>query len=128
FFLTYPIQAGRLHGPPSFIMSDIPDPQSDETPPRVPVRIEEFCAALAMALLCCITFANVLVRYFTDASFAFTEEFSIFLMVVLTLFGAAAAFVRNSHIRMSFLVDRLSPGAAHRVELLVMLLSALMFG
>ena len=109
-------------------MSDIPEPQSDEAPPRVTVKIEEFCAALAMALLCCITFANVLVRYFTDVSFAFTEEFSIFLMVVLTLFGAAAAFVRNRHIRMTFLTDRLPPGPARLAELLVMLLSAVMFG
>jgi TRAP-type C4-dicarboxylate transport system permease small subunit len=120
---------GRSLIQPQSIMSDIPEQQTDgEAPPRVPVKIEEFCAALAMALLCCITFANVLVRYFTDVSFAFTEEFSIFLMVVLTLFGAAAAFVRNRHIRMTFLTERLPRRAAHRVELIVMLLSAVMFG
>lgn len=100
----------------------------DETPPRVSVKIEEFCAALAMALICCITFANVVVRYFTNASFAFTEEFSIFLMVVLTLFGASAAFVRNQHIRMTFLVDRLPPAVARKVEYLVTALGITMFG
>jgi TRAP-type C4-dicarboxylate transport system permease small subunit len=111
-------------------MNELPeDAQSrGEAPPRVPVKIEEACAALAMALICCITFANVLVRYFTDASFAFTEEFSIFLMVVLTLFGSAAAFVRNQHIRMTFITDRLPPGIAHKVECLVMVVSAVMFG
>ena len=36
--------------------------------------------------------ANVLVRYFTDVSFAFTEEISVVLMVVMTLVGAAHAF------------------------------------
>jgi len=54
-----------------------------------------------MALICLITFANVLVRYFTDESFAFTEEFSIFLMVFMTFVGASAAFVRNTHIRVT---------------------------
>jgi len=108
--------------------SDNPPAPPAETPPRVPIKIEEGCAALAMALVCCITFANVLVRYFTDVSFAFTEEFSIFLMVVLTLFGSAAAFARNSHIRMSFLVERLPPGVARALEYLVLALSALMFG
>lgn len=112
-------------------MTDLPETTittSDEPPPRVPVKIEEFFAALAMGLLCCITFANVVVRYFTSVSFAFTEEFSIFLMVVLTLFGASAAFVRNANIRMTFVTDRLPPGAARWVEYLVMALSALMFG
>lgn len=109
---------------------DLPDSPMppDETPPRVPVKIEEFCAALAMALICCITFANVLVRYFTNASFAFTEEFSIFLMVVLTLFGASAAFVRNQHIRMTFITDRLPRTIARKVEYLVTALCILMFG
>ena len=60
-----------------------------------------------MALICLITFANVLVRYFTDESFAFTEEFSVFLMVVLTFVGTSAAFAKNSHIRMSFVVEKL---------------------
>jgi TRAP-type C4-dicarboxylate transport system permease small subunit len=110
-------------------MSDLPENAESrgEAPPRVPVKIEEFCAAMAMALICCITFANVVVRYFTDASFAFTEEFSIFLMVVLTLFGASAAFARDTNIRMTFLTERLPRGAARKVEYLVMALSAAMF-
>ncbi|MFZ3082030.1 TRAP transporter small permease [Rhodoferax ferrireducens] len=109
-------------------MSDEPDTtHPTEEAPRVPVRIEEFFAALAMALICCITFANVLVRYFTDVSFAFTEEFSIFLMVVLTFFGAAAAFARNSHIRMTFVTDRLPVRLARLLEYVVLVLGALMF-
>ena len=43
-----------------------------------------------MGLLACITFANVLVRYFTDQSFAWTEEFSVFLMIVLALVAGSA--------------------------------------
>jgi TRAP-type C4-dicarboxylate transport system permease small subunit len=110
-------------------MSDLPDNAQSrgEPPPRVPVKIEEFFAALAMALICCITFANVVVRYFTDVSFAFTEEFSIFLMVVLTLFGAAAAFARDTNIRMTFITERLPKNVARLAEYLAMALSAAMF-
>lgn len=110
-------------------MSDLHDAAelTGEAPPKIPVKIEEFCAAMAMALICCITFANVLVRYFTDVSFAFTEEFSIFLMVVLTLFGASAAFARNTHIRMTYLTDRLPRPMARAVELFIMALAAIMF-
>jgi len=110
-------------------MSEHPDliKPAAEVPPRIPVKIEEFFAALAMALICLITFANVLVRYFTDESFAFTEEFSVFLMVVLTFVGAAAAFAKNSHIRMSFAVDKLPPRIAHYIEIAVMAAAAVLF-
>lgn len=110
-------------------MSERPDliqPGAEE-PARISPTIEEFFAALAMALICLITFANVLVRYFTDESFAFTEEFSVFLMVVLTFVGASAAFAKNVHIRMSFLVERMPPRIAHGVEIIVMLVSAALF-
>lgn len=98
-----------------------------ETTPRVPVKIEEALAAAAMALICLITFANVVVRYFTDESFAFTEEFSVFLLVVLAFVGASAAVVRNSHIRVSFFVERMSPRRAFIAELAVMAVTFVLF-
>lgn len=110
-------------------MSEHPDlvkPAAEEAP-RVPVKIEEFFAALAMALICLITFANVLVRYFTDESFAFTEEFSVFLLVVMTLAGASAAFARNRHIRMEYFVSKLAGGPRRGIEVLVTLCGLALF-
>ncbi|WP_440995493.1 TRAP transporter small permease [Arhodomonas sp. SL1] len=75
--------------------------------PRVPAVIEEGLAAAAMAVICVISLANVVVRYATDASFAFTEEFSVFLLVFMALFGSAVAFVRDEHIRVGFFQQRL---------------------
>ena len=68
---------------------------------------ERVMMAVTMGLLCIITMANVLVRYFTDMSFAFTEEFSISLMVIMTLVGAAHAFNTRHHIAITFLVERI---------------------
>ena len=59
-----------------------------------------------MGMLCLLTMANVLVRYFTDISFAFTEEISVVLLVVMTLAGASHAFAGNHHIAIGFFVDR----------------------
>lgn len=73
--------------------------------PRVPIAFEETIAVGAMALLVLITLANVLVRYFSDESFAWTEEISIFLMVVMTIAGAAAAASRDRHIRIEFFYE-----------------------
>jgi TRAP-type transport system small permease protein len=98
-----------------------------EDRPRIGTAVEEGIAAVAMALVCVITFANVLVRYFTNASFAFTEEFSVFLLVVMTLAGASAAFARNRHIRMEYFVGKLNRGARRGIEIVVTLCGVALF-
>jgi len=100
---------------------DVPEPQ------RVPVGIERAAAAACMALLVLITFANVVVRYLTDISFAFTEEYSVALMVIMTLFGTAVAFAADRHIRMTYLIDKLPAGPRRAAERAVTLLSLAMF-
>jgi TRAP-type C4-dicarboxylate transport system permease small subunit len=95
--------------------------------PRVPAAIEEIVAAAALAAICVITFANVVVRYLTDESFAFTEELSVFLMVVLAFTGAAAAFAKNIHIRVTFFVEKLAPRPAFVVEMAMMATSFVLF-
>ncbi|MFZ4286163.1 TRAP transporter small permease [Variovorax sp. HJSM1_2] len=69
---------------------------------RVPLKIEDWATVVIMALLALITFANVLVRYFTDSSFAWTEEFSVFLMILLAMVAGSAAVARDRHIRIEY--------------------------
>lgn len=82
-----------------------------ETDPavKVPLAIEDWLAVILLGALATITFLNVLVRYFTDQSFAWTEEISVFLLIVLTMVGGSVAFVRNHHIRIEILADNGSP-------------------
>ncbi len=94
---------------------------------RVPVSIERSLGAIAMGLICLISFANVVVRYTTDVSFAFTEEFSVFLMVFMTFVGAALAFATNENIRITFLLGKLPPRGRLACEITVALASLLMF-
>jgi TRAP-type C4-dicarboxylate transport system permease small subunit len=70
-----------------------------------------------MAGLCVITMANVVVRYLSDESFAWTEELSVFLLILTTMSGAAAAAVRDNHIRIEFFLER---GSAARRRKLVL--------
>ncbi|WP_235961383.1 TRAP transporter small permease [Falsiroseomonas selenitidurans] len=98
-----------------------PGLQLGEAPPRIPVTIEGAIGAALMATLALITFANVVVRYFTSVSFAFTEEYSVALMVVMAFIGAAAAFGNDRHIRMTFFTERLPLRLARRVEQVVLL-------
>jgi TRAP-type C4-dicarboxylate transport system permease small subunit len=73
---------------------------------RVPLKIEETLAGIAMGLLALITFANVIVRYFTSFSFAFTEEFSISLMLLIALIGSSSVMAKNGHLSITYLVDK----------------------
>ena len=83
-----------------------PSASAPDVKTSVPLKIEDWLTVLIMAALALITFANVLVRYFTDASFAWTEEFSVFLMIVLTMVAGSAAFARNAHIRIEYFAER----------------------
>lgn len=99
-----------------------------EKPPRVPETVERMVGAGVMALLCLITFANVVVRYFTNISFAFTEELSVALMVIVALVGASAAFAMDRHIRLTFLVERLPVARQRQLELLILATCLFLFG
>ena len=110
-----PAPAGPVSEAGEFAAASVPPADR----PRIGTGVEEGIAAIAMALVCLITFGNVLVRYLTNVSFAFTEEFSVFLLVVMTLAGASAAFARNRHIRMEYFVGKLPVRGRHAVEVLV---------
>ena len=95
--------------------------------PRRPPRIDEMLGAAAMAIICVISIANVVVRYATDISFAFTEEFSVFLLVFMTLIGSALAFATDEHIRITFFVERMGEKARRAVGLLSVAATLLVF-
>jgi len=83
----------------------VPDDGGIDEPVKVPLQIEDWLTVIVMGLLALITFANVIARYFTDQSFAWTEEFSVFLMIVLALVGSSAAVARDRHIRIEYFSD-----------------------
>ncbi|WP_316149120.1 TRAP transporter small permease [Cupriavidus sp. BIC8F] len=94
---------------------------------RVSPRLEDWIGVIVMVLLVGITFANVVVRYFTDESFAWTEEFSVFLMIVLALVAGSAAVARDRNIRIEFFFERGSAARQRRLAILSALAVAVMF-
>ncbi|MES2414375.1 MAG: TRAP transporter small permease [Pseudomonadota bacterium] len=93
-----------MHLPPESGQSPEAMPPLDEAdePVKIPLKIEDWLTVIVMGMLALITFGNVVVRYFTSQSFAWTEEFSIFLMIVLALVGSSAAVARDRHIRIEY--------------------------
>lgn len=91
------------------------------------LRIEDWLTVLVMAALALITFANVLARYFTDSSLAWTEEISVFLMIVLALVAGSAAVARDRHIRIEFFSDSGSGARRRALARFGALMVALLF-
>ncbi|HLX82176.1 MAG TPA: TRAP transporter small permease [Burkholderiales bacterium] len=93
-------------------------------PRRTP---EDWIAAFGMAALCAITMINVVVRYLTDESFAWTEEFSVFLLVLTTMAGTAAAAMRDNHIRIEFFLMSGSQSRQRKLALFGAVVTAIFF-
>lgn len=111
-------------------MAAEPDPTAERTnpPTLVPLRIEEMLIAAAMAAMALITAGNVVTRYLTNVSLAFTEEYSVALMVVVALLGTALATATGRHIRIGVLVDGRSPAFRRNAEGVAMVLTIVCFG
>jgi len=115
-----PVPARDAAGTPAVAAADHGAPRS--------LHVEDWLTVIVMALLALITFANVLVRYFTNSSFAWTEEISVFLMIVLALVAGSAAVARDRHIRIEWFAER---GSAARRRFLAQFgaaLVAVLFG
>lgn len=116
-------------------MSDASQPECSAPPPapphepplRIPLILEDYVTVISMAALACITLANVIVRYLTDESFAWTEEISIFLLIVLTMSASSSAFVRRLHIRIELLADGGSHARQRRFALFANAITLLFF-
>jgi len=88
---------------------------------------EAFCALLLL-VMAGIAFANVLIRYGTNYSFAFAEEVEVSALVYLTVFGGAAAFRRGLHLGLHFLFVRFPRPLRRLVLIFSMALILWVFG
>jgi TRAP-type C4-dicarboxylate transport system permease small subunit len=106
------------------------DPAAALPEPRtlVPLSVERVLLALAMGTMALITAANVATRYLSNVSLAFTEEYSVVLMVVVTMVGTSLAIACGRHIRIAYFTDLFAPATRRRAEILALLLSIVCFG
>lgn len=107
--------------------SDQSPPDHDASAPPRSLRIEDWLTVIIMATLALITFANVLVRYLTNSSFAWTEEISVFLMILLAMVAGSAAVARDQHIRIEYFSHGGSVQRRRRLARLGAVLVALLF-
>ena len=68
-------------------------------------RFEELLGALVLAVMACISFINVIVRYCTNFSFSSSEELTVNLFVWVVLLGTARAFREGHNFCMNVFYD-----------------------
>lgn len=95
---------------------------------RLPLTVERVLLAAGMGAIALITLANVVTRYLTDISLAFTEEYSVMLLVVVTFLGTALATATGRHIRIDWLTEKLGARARRNAEVAGMALLIFCFG
>lgn len=71
-------------------------------------HFEEILGSILLAVMVTIAFINVIVRYCTNFSFAWTEEITINFFVWVTLLGTARAFRKGTHLAMNIVYNSFS--------------------
>jgi TRAP-type C4-dicarboxylate transport system permease small subunit len=74
---------------------------------RLAHHFEEVLAGGLLVVMAVLAFLNILARYLTRYSFAFTEEIEVAALVWITMLGAAIAFREALHLGFSILRDQL---------------------
>ena len=72
-------------------------------------RLLKFAVFACLASMVVLVFGNVVLRYVFDSGITFSEEFSRWLFVWLTFFGAIIAMREHTHLGMDSVVSRLPP-------------------
>jgi TRAP-type C4-dicarboxylate transport system permease small subunit len=73
------------------------------------VRAEAATGSACLALLFALLLLNVVLRYLFDTSLFWAEEVAVTLFIWMGFLAAAATEADDGHIRLTLLVDRLSP-------------------
>ncbi len=74
--------------------------------PRLAHHFEEALAGGLLVVMAVLAFLNIVVRYFTRYSFAFTEEIEVAALVWISMLGAAVGFRESVHLGFTILRDR----------------------
>lgn len=81
------------------------------------------CAVLALAAIAIIMLSEIVTRSFLGATLQFSWEYATYLMAALFFLGAAYTLRSGAHIRMSALIEHVSPQSARAFDILCTLIA-----
>lgn len=92
------------------------------------VHFEEILGSILLAIMVSIAFINVVVRYCTSFSFAWSEEMTINFFVWVTMLGIARAYRTGQHLSMSVLYNYFPISLKKFCNIFAALLCLIFFG
>jgi TRAP-type C4-dicarboxylate transport system permease small subunit len=87
-------------------------------------KIEKVVACVCVSIMAILVFANVISRYIFQYSFAFSDEMSTYLFVLMSFMGTAIAARRRAHLGLSVVTDHVSPKARLIIQMVMYGVSA----
>lgn len=91
-------------------------------------HFEEILGSILFAVMVTIAFINVVVRYCTSFSFAWSEEMTVNFFVWITLLGISRAYRTGSHLSMAILYNTFSPTGKKICDIVAAILCLIFFG
>lgn len=82
-------------------------------------NIEEIIATTAVVLMLLICSCNVFARYVLRSAISWSDEVCVCMLAWVTFVGSAAAYKRNLHYGMDFLIDHLSTGGKKILRIVI---------
>lgn len=92
------------------------------------LHIEEFVAGVALTIMLCAIFLNVILRYCFHTPTKWSDELSMICLAYVTFVGGAAAYKRNLHFGIDIFLDKLPLKGRMRVRQITNLVFVVMFG
>ena len=89
------------------------------------VRLGAVGAAIALAALLAMGLAEILLRGLLDTSLPFAVEYSGYLVALVFFWGSGWALSESGHIRLDFVISRVSRRSARRLDIVATLLALL---
>lgn len=75
-------------------------------------HIEEWIGAALLAVMLVMLFVQVVMRYCFKASAAWISEYALYMFMYFVFLACSGAFLRNDHIQITALLNKLSPKLA----------------
>lgn len=91
-------------------------------------RFEEVLGGLILAVMVSIAFLNVIVRYCTSFSFAWSEELTTNLFVWIVLLGTSCAFRDQSNLSVGIFYAKMPKALRYMAYCLMIVLTCTFFG
>ena len=82
-------------------------------------------SAMMLVAMIAIVFTRVLLRFGMSSGLQWSEEISVLTMMWIGFFGGSTLFYDKAHVSVTFLTERLSEKARHKVSILYRILTIL---